>query len=163
MQTLDALTTPWGKACTMKKQHVQMSLANLGFPAWQHTVSYPELWAGVREQMDLPEVVPGNQEALIIAPADGVDVGAVWAVGPQAWGEGDSGNVYWADIKTQTHTCRGRVMKPFTYRRPGSPECRCRWSTRCLWWSPHWPPVYTLTGSLGKHTQGKYTTCFSIK
>lgn len=36
--------------------------------------------------MDLPKVVSGNQEGFIAGPAGGVDVGAVRAVGPQAWG-----------------------------------------------------------------------------
>lgn len=34
--------------------------------------------------MDLPKVVSSDQEALIVGPADGIDVGAVRAVGPQA-------------------------------------------------------------------------------
>lgn len=44
----------------------------------------PELRTGVREQVDLPKVVPGNHEASITGAADSVDVGAVRAVGPQA-------------------------------------------------------------------------------
>lgn len=61
--------------------------------AWQYTVSYPELWTRVWEQMDLPKVVSSNQEALIIGPADSVDVSAIWAVGPQAWGAESRGKV----------------------------------------------------------------------
>lgn len=30
----------------------------------------------------------------------------------------------------------------------GSPEGSCRRPSQCLWWSPHWPPAYTLRGSL---------------
>lgn len=37
--------------------------------------------------MDLPKVVSGDQEALIIGPAHGVDVSSIWAIGPQALGE----------------------------------------------------------------------------
>lgn len=36
----------------------------------------------------------------------------------------------------------------FFYQTHGSPEGRCRWPSQCLWWSPHWPAVYTLMGSL---------------
>lgn len=35
-----------------------------------------------------------------------------------------------------------------SYQTHGSPEGRYRWPSQCLWWSPHWPPVYTLMGSL---------------
>lgn len=34
------------------------------------------------------------------------------------------------------------------YRTHGSRGGRCRWPSRCLGWSPRWPPVYTLMGSL---------------
>lgn len=61
--------------------------------------------------MDLPKVVSSNQEALIVGPADGVDVSAVWAVGPQAWGAERSGNVCWMDVKS-TNTWRGRGKEP---------------------------------------------------
>lgn len=56
-------------------------------------VSYPELWTGVGEKMDLPEIISSHQEALVVGPARRVDVGAVWAIRPQPWQEESSRNV----------------------------------------------------------------------
>lgn len=46
----------------------------------------------------------------------------------------------------QRHRRKGEEAS--SYQTHGSPEGRCRWPSQCLWWSPHWPPVYTLMGSL---------------
>lgn len=105
--------------------------------------------------MDLPKVISSNQEALIVSPADRVDVSAVWPVGPQAWGEERAVEMYIKCILKLKHTPEEaeRVRGAFTYRTPGSQECRCSRPTQYLSWSPHWPPVYTLMGSLRKWTQ----------
>lgn len=117
--------------------------------------------------MDLPKVVSSDQETLIVTPADSVDVSAVWPIGPQAWGGERRGR----EISIKKHTPEGREKEggavtgrereqgtAFTYQTPGSPECRCRWPTQYLWWSPHWPPVYTLMGSLKcAHKQTKWS------
>lgn len=145
-----------------QKQHCFSILSRISCLTSPWAASHPELWAGVWEEVDLPKVVSGNQEALIVGSAHGVDVGAVWAVGPQAWGSrGRRKCLLNAQLNTNIHVKR-EIKGSATYQRPGSPECRCGWPTQYLWLSPRWPPVYTLMGSLRKQIQSKYKTGLGV-
>lgn len=108
----------------------------------QYTVSYPELWTGVWEQVDLPKVVPSNQEALIIGPADSVDVGAVWAVGPQAWGAETTIN--WT-IKHK-HTPREKEVRSLHLPKT--------WKPRGQVWVAHSMSLVVSTLTTCLHTDG---------
>lgn len=46
--------------------------------------AYPELRAGVGEEVHLAEVVTRGQEPLLVGPADGVDVRSVRALWPHS-------------------------------------------------------------------------------
>lgn len=63
-----------------------MKEAHVGYMAAMAAVNMagsPKLWAGVWEKMDFPKVIPCNQKGLIVGPAGSVNVGAIWAIGPQ--------------------------------------------------------------------------------
>lgn len=45
---------------------------------------YPELRAGVREEMYFAEVITSGQEFLLMGPTDGIDVGSIRAFWPHS-------------------------------------------------------------------------------